>query len=52
MVLLDDKQVEALEASRATEEQLNVRGFYFFLFFICLPPPFPPAPQKSFSGKP
>ena len=41
MVLLDDKQVEALEASRATEEQLNVRGFFFNFFFI-LPPSLPP----------
>ena len=36
MILVDDKQVEALEARRAAEEQLNVRGFdkpqgYFFL---------------------
>ena len=40
MILVDDKQVEALEARRAAEEQLNVRGFdnkpqgYFFLNHI------------------
>ena len=32
MVIVDDKQVEALEARRVAEEQLNVRCFSSRLF--------------------